>query len=125
MKEDIYNLKLAIGRKLKVFRHARSLTQNELAEAINEKMGTSYSGNAVSAWEMGKNSMSIELLVVISSILKVDIRSFDTESSLKDGDPFNLLDHYENLTPKERENVQAYIHFLLWKRNRDKDTYHS
>ncbi len=122
MKEDIYNLKVAIGRKLKLFRQSRSLTQNDLAEAINERMGTSYSGNAVSSWEMGKNSMAIELLVVIASILDVDIQAFEAESGPGDHGHLPFLDHYEELTSKERESVQAYISFLIWRRHHgDKD----
>ncbi len=116
MKEDIYNLKVSIGRKLKFFRQSRSLTQNELAEAINERMGTSYSGNAVSSWEMGKNSMAIELLVVIASILDVDIQAFEAESGRSNHDHIPLFDHYEKLTLRERESVQAYINFLVWRR---------
>lgn len=123
MKDDINNLKLAIGRNLKKFRRAKSLTQNDLAQAINEKVGSSYSGNAVSSWEMGRNSMSIELLFVIASILEVEIQRFQDQSQVLKDDELDLLDQYYRLDREEQKQVLLYVEFLLWKRDhKDEDS---
>lgn len=71
------NIKDTIAHNIISLRKKHGMTQNELAERLN------YSDNAVSRWERGEVTPSIETLEQISNIFSVSIESLFKENILE------------------------------------------
>lgn len=72
------DIKKIIANNLINLRKKHDLTQNQLAEKIN------YSDNAISRWERGEVTPSIETLQQISMIFNVPLRSLIEDNALKE-----------------------------------------
>lgn len=62
----MYNIREIVGKNIRIFRHARGITQEMLAEMIN------VSGSYVGYMERGKKGPSLELLAKVAGVLQVD-----------------------------------------------------
>lgn len=71
------NIRDIIAQNLIRLRKKNNLTQNDLAEKIN------YSDNAVSRWEHGEVTPSIETLEQISKVFNVPLRSLIEDDAVK------------------------------------------
>ena len=58
---------VATGQQLRVMRRAHHLTQEQLSELFEEG-GSSVSRNAISAWESGKRTPSLEHIVFLAEL---------------------------------------------------------
>jgi transcriptional regulator with XRE-family HTH domain len=70
------DIKKIIAKNLIALRKKHNLTQNELAEKLN------YSDNAISRWEHGEVTPSIETLQQISEIYRVPIHTIIEDNAL-------------------------------------------
>jgi len=77
------DIKKIIANNLISLRKKHNLTQNELAEKIN------YSDNAISRWERGEVTPSIETLVQISEIFQVPLASLLEDNAVKKANEFD------------------------------------
>lgn len=68
------NLKDVISKNLVYLRKKNNLTQLELAEKIN------YSDNAISRWERGEVTPSIEILEILANFYKVSVKDLLEEN---------------------------------------------
>lgn len=99
-----------IGERLAEIRAFRGDTQAMLAEKLH------VSHYTVSSWEQGKSSPKDETLVKICRMYGV---SSDYLLGLSDEDPdFDRRRRQGTLTREERADVNSYVEYLLWKRNR-------
>ena len=71
------DIKEVIAKNLSTLRKKNNLTQNELAEKLN------YSDNAVSRWEHGEVTPSIETLQQIANIYSVSLSSLIEDDAQK------------------------------------------
>ncbi|MEW6622431.1 MAG: helix-turn-helix transcriptional regulator [Bacillota bacterium] len=60
------NIQKVIGQNIKIFRQTRGITQEGLAEMVN------VSGSYIGYMERGKKSPSLDLLVKIAGVFKVE-----------------------------------------------------
>lgn len=60
------NIRQTVGENIKLFRHARGITQETLAEMVD------VSGSYIGYLERGKRSPSLDLLAKIADVLQVD-----------------------------------------------------
>lgn len=74
---NMKNISEIIAKNLISLRKKNNLTQNELADKIN------YSDNAISRWEHGEVTPSIETLAHISEIFNVPLSSLIEDNALK------------------------------------------
>lgn len=74
------NIKEIISKNLSTLRKKNNLTQNELAQKLN------YSDNAVSRWEHGEVTPSIETLEQISEVFNVPLRSLIEDNAIKESE---------------------------------------
>ena len=71
------DIKEIIARNLSTLRKKNNLTQGQLAEKLN------YSDNAVSRWEHGEVTPSIETLEQISEVFNVPLRALIEDNAVK------------------------------------------
>ena len=72
------DIKKIIANNLIKLRKKHDLTQNQLAEKIN------YSDNAISRWERGEVTPSIETLQQIANIFDIPLRSLIEDNAVKE-----------------------------------------
>ena len=111
------DIKTTVANNLKKYRQEKGLTQKQLAEKINLRLGTNLKHNTISSWENGTNSIDISMLKVICDILNIDINTiYAIENASK---PVTIAAHLPEgveLTEEEQEQLNDYIQFLLSKR---------
>lgn len=113
-----------IGRNIKIYREAKGLTQEELAEAIGKTK------NVVSNWENGRNKPDADTIEKLLNILEVDANTlfgWDDPKQLKSDaadladklltDPKikNVLPMMRMLSVEDMELAKAFIQRLLRK----------
>jgi transcriptional regulator with XRE-family HTH domain len=67
---------MAIGDRIKEFREKKELSQQQLAEAINKQLKTTFKRNTISNYENGVSKPSARVLSSISQILNVPFENF-------------------------------------------------
>lgn len=67
---ELMTLKEEVGRRIRILRTARKLSQQELAEMIGMRTET------ISRFELGKQEFSTERLEQLAKALRVDVRDF-------------------------------------------------
>ena len=92
------NIRQIVGQNIKLFRNARSITQETLAEMVN------VSGSYIGYLERGKKSPSLDLLAKIADELLVDPAVLLTSNDeLKNKELKKLIGI---LSDKETESIQ-------------------
>lgn len=114
MNNDLIAKRRAIGKNIARLRRKARMTQADLARELNQRAGTNYKGSAISAWEHATNAIHSDYMPYLAEIFEVSLsRIFgqpEDEDTLRDQ---YLLD----LTDEERDAVDHYIAFLLYRRN--------
>src|SRR5262245_5581130 len=93
---------LLVGSRIRSLRKDRSLTQADLAHRIGIQQSD------LCRMENGEYKVSLETLFKILSIFEMNIADFfneDPTGSMRDRE-FELLRHYQRLTPRSQEEVQ-------------------
>lgn len=85
------DIKVTIGKNITKLRKKQNLTQNQLAEKLN------YSDNAVSRWERGEVSPSIETLEQIAHVFNVPIANLLAEDAWEITTKYNKKQAYNRL----------------------------
>ena len=85
------DIKVIIGKNITKLRKKHNLTQNQLAEKLN------YSDNAVSRWERGEVSPSIETLEQIAQVFNVPIANLLAEDAWEITTKYNKKQAYNRL----------------------------
>jgi len=103
-----------LGKRLSMFRKARGLTQVEVAE----KLGVSQA--AVSEYESGGSSLSLESLAKVAKVLKVSADELLGLKPTKDqpdrkGRFWKQLSKVEELSPAEQKSILQIINGLVSK----------
>lgn len=119
MQETVNNIRQDLANRIRVLRKSRGLTQEDLARAISQKTGIAFSGNAVSSWENGKNSLSIERLFLIAEILDYPLTAFFPSDRDTSQPEQASAAAYMQLNEEDRAKVEEFIHFLIWQKKED------
>lgn len=112
----IDEIRMTVAQNIKKYRQKKGLTQKQLADEINKRLGTNLKHNTISSWENGTNSVDITLLKTICDILEIDL---DTVYGVKK--PVTIAAHLPEgveLTEEEKEQLADYIQFLLSRRKK-------
>ncbi|MBE5739135.1 MAG: helix-turn-helix transcriptional regulator [Clostridiales bacterium] len=96
------DIRQIIASNIASLRKKNNMTQNELAERLN------YSDNAVSRWERGDVTPSIETLQQISEIFSVPLESFFKENVVV------VLDNQEKYQRISKLSVMLLFVALIW-----------
>lgn len=99
---------IEVGRRLRVFRHNKGMTQAELAD----KVGIRF--QQIQKYETGANRVSASRLCDIAKVLEVPVASF-FDGILPDIAPpdLRLAAGFKALTPSQRSAVQGVILAML------------
>ena len=92
--EDIRQI---IAKNLSSLRKKHNMTQNDLAQKLN------YSDNAISRWEHGEVTPSIETLQQIASIYNVPLRAIIESDAVKEA----------NTSQKQQTANKLALHLIL------------
>ena len=100
-------------RNIKKYRKIRKMSQKELAEALD------VTHSSVSAWEMGKNSIDINRIEQIASVLKVTLCEiiFEGKNYLNEEIDKETKELLESL--KKRPKVMEILYVSLGSKDED------
>lgn len=117
MSDQHNEFKNRIAANVRKYRVMAGLTQQELADRLNERMGTSIRNNTISSWENAVNSIDNDYIVPIAEVLGVSINSiYGQQEADYSSEPDTLARKIDILAVRERTQVEAYVDYLLWKR---------
>ena len=120
MNELLYANKKVIGQSLARLRKEEHMTQAELADALNERLGTRYQGSAISAWENATNSINADFMPLLADILNVTLGKLYGQSVHGTQVIHDVCETVErHLTDEETQEVSQFISFLLYRRNHE------
>jgi len=103
------NIKKSLGKKIKFYREARELTQEQLAEKIG------INSKSLSTIECGQNFVTAQTLENISSALNVSIKKlFDFEDNYIEDKKikeklFELINQNEEKIPTIYKIIKGYL----------------
>ncbi len=117
-----------IGERIKTLRQSENLTQEQLAESINKKNGTSINKGMISKWENNKEEprmeyvrnlaeffdASVDYIICLSDEIKPNNLFSDTIHTIAahfDGDEY---------TDKEMQEILDYAKYIKAKRDSQK-----
>lgn len=112
-------IKMTVANNLKKYRQKKNLTQKELADSINLKLGTNLKHNTISSWENGTNSIDTSMLKTICDILGIDINTIYGVNNIEK--PTTIAAHLPEgleLTEEEIKQVNDFIQFIISKRDK-------
>lgn len=95
--------KVFIGQRIEYFRTKANLTQDELAEKMGYKSGSSM----ISQVERGTAGMSVEQAINAAKILKIHPAALLSEKELSNEDILLLSDFLTLLASDKRPNIEA------------------
>lgn len=113
------NWKLEIGLKVRAAREARGMTQEQLAEAINQATRT------ISYLETGKKMPTLTTLLQVASALRRSLEAFLPSTSGEEADPVivqaeaRLSEILRNLSTKDIDLVVGHADLVLRTRGRE------
>ncbi|MDR9794066.1 helix-turn-helix domain-containing protein [Aeribacillus composti] len=105
-----------VGKIIKDLRLKRGLSQEELAEKINEKFGTSLNKGMISKWENGLGDPRLETVRHLALFFNVSL-----DYLLGLDQPQTLAAHHdgdEDWTEEELEEIERFKEFIRSKRKR-------
>lgn len=112
-------IKKTVANNLKKHRQGKGLTQKQLAEEINLRLGTNLKHNTISSWENGTNSIDTTILKTVCDILEIDINTIYGVQEIDK--PTTIAAHLPEgveLTEEEEEQLDDYIQFILSRRKK-------
>lgn len=113
-----------LGEKIQVAREEKRMTQGQLADAIG------CSQSALSNYEKGKRRIYLSQLEKLSEVLEKPLEYFvegfgdntleaySITNTAQDSDLIRLMNIIYHLNADEREQVEDFIRFLQWKRQK-------
>lgn len=112
-----------LGLKIQTAREEKRMTQGQLADAIG------CSQSALSNYEKGKRRIYLSQLEKLSEVLEKPLEYFVegfgensietyTAANTQDSDLIRLMNIIYTLNYREREQVEDFINFLKWKRQK-------
>lgn len=118
--DKMNEIKMAVSNNLKKYRLAKNLTQKQLADEINKKLGTDLKHNTISSWENGTNSIDTSMLKAICEILEIDI---NTIYGIETKQPTTIAAHIPEgvkLTGEDMKQINDFIQFIISKKKEQK-----
>lgn len=119
--DKMSEIKMIVANNLKKHRQEKNLTQKQLADEINKKLGTDLKHNTISSWENGTNSIDTSMLKAICDILEIDINTiYGTESTKT---PTTIAAHIPEgveLTEEDMKQINDFIQFVISKKKEQK-----
>ncbi len=100
-----------IGERLKEVRKDHGDTQADLAQKLNVSLST------VKSWERENSAPSHEVIVALCHLYNV---TSDFLLGITDADPLLEKNKREKLSPRNKEMVQLFEEFLLYKQQKEK-----
>lgn len=119
MNDLLHKNRMRIGRNISRLRKAAKMTQQDLADELNDRMGTSYKVSAISAWEKGNNSINSDYMPYFADIFDVPLsklysQSFYDFEKPEDGELIECILY--DLNDVERLALRDFVAFLLFRR---------
>ena len=115
--ENMEKIKMTVANNLKKYRQEKNLTQKQLADEINKRLGTDLKHNTISSWENGTNSIDTSMLKTICDILEIDINTvYGVENVDK---PTTIAAHIPDdveLTEEDMKQINDFIQFVISKK---------
>ena len=105
---------MTIGSNIKRYREKMKLTQEQLAEIVNEKTGRK-SKNFISNWENGLNRPDADAIIILADVFEIDVNTlmgWDDKSKMKadaDNEAHKLIDKLNSLSEKDRAFILEMI----------------
>ena len=99
-----------IGERLQERRKDFNDTQADLARKLNVSVST------IKSWERENSAPSHEMLVEICTLYHV---SADFLLGITDNDPWFRKEQQDKLTPQNKEMVQLFEEFMLYKQQKE------
>lgn len=102
-----------IGQNIRKYRKEKGMTQKDLAEAIGVKNTT------VSMWEVGSNTMPIEVLAEICRVLGVSLADMARDEKEKapagdaDARAIEFINLFSSLSDQQKDLTLAFLKALL------------
>lgn len=103
--------KKELGENLRRLRLGRDLTQAELAEKLTNFTGRTYTSNAISLQETGKDHAHAGNLFDYMTFFGVDVYELIPSRLLSED--VSVLTDYRNLAPDKQETVRNMLKFFL------------
>jgi len=119
--ENMEKIKMTVANNLKKYRQEKNLTQKQLADEINKRLGTDLKHNTISSWENGTNSIDTSMLKAICDILEIDINTIYEVESAKT--PTTIAAHIPEgveLTDEDMKQINDFIQFIISKKKEQK-----
>lgn len=91
-----------IGKKIKLLRAERKITQRKLAQMIGAKQAE------ISRWELGKSMISLKNLILLSEIFNVSLDEFIREDRKEDEEYKNLKEQVSKIEQKIERIEQQF-----------------
>ena len=115
-----------IGKRIKEERNILKLTQDELAELLNDKFNIKINKGMISKWENGREEPSLPNVRYLSSFFDVSMAYLVGDSNSKNSKeeiktPKTIAAHLPEgveLTEEEQQQLDDYIQFILSKRKK-------
>ena len=115
-----------IGKRIKEERNILKLTQEELAEHLNNKFNIKINKGMISKWENGREEPSLPNVRYLSSFFNVSMAYLVGDSNSKNPKeeiktPTTIAAHLPEcveLTEEEQEQLDEYIQFILSRRKK-------
>lgn len=104
-----------IGKKIKQLRTDKGLSQEELAEKINSRFGSSINKGMISKWE---NCLGDPRLETVRHLAIFFDKSLDFLLDIEQNDPLTIAAHHddEEWTEEELEEIEQFKEFLRMKK---------
>jgi transcriptional regulator with XRE-family HTH domain len=105
----------SVGKIIKTLRIQRGLSQEELAEKINERFGTSLNKGMISKWENELGDPRLETVRHLAIFFNV---SLDYLLGLEKNNALTIAAHHdgEDWTEEELEEIERFKEFIRSKR---------
>lgn len=119
MNDLFYQNRLRIGRNIARLRRANKMTQQDLADELNDRMGTHYKASAISAWENGNNSINSDFMPYFAAIFDIPLEKMFSRyySNYEKLDEQKLVERIlYDLNDKEREFLDIFVRFIVYVR---------
>lgn len=94
-----------VGKKIKAYRQRKKLSQEELGKLIG------VGNSAISAYELGKNSLTLSMIFKIAKVLEVNVNDLFPETNQETDQEFKK-EFIEELNMWDEKRVDALANFI-------------
>lgn len=111
-KERDNDTRRLIGEQIRIYRNARALTQEDLAERV-DRNGRSLSVNSLSRYETGETEIGIVTFLALASALNVEPNDLVPRKLISSAKPVHISKEYDKLSNDRKYIVDQIINSLL------------